>query len=250
MNELRRMAYLDALGIDSYVSRAQLPGAAPTRRLAIVRSSAKTAPDMRDNVAQDTIASGALPVSPSQRKGFQRPDFGLDVRSPKAALVPQETPSAAAEPVPRFTLSAIIAGDWLWLEDLNGLPLATEQVQLVQSMALALGRDSGRDNAQSGTAAPTAKPDVAQFDWPMHTNRQLDLGEEAARASVAAFINRRLEQRGCLGLVLLGQAGAKRVSLPDMEVPTVITASSAEMIANPALKQQAWRDLQPLLRKP
>jgi hypothetical protein len=84
----------------------------------------------------------------------------------------------------------------------------------------------------------------------MHTNRQLDLGEEAARASVAAFINRRLEQRGCLGLVLLGQTGAKRVSLPDMEVPTVITASSAEMIANPALKQQAWRDLQPLLRKP
>ena len=36
MNELKRRAYLDALGIDTYVSRGQLGGAAPTRRLAIV----------------------------------------------------------------------------------------------------------------------------------------------------------------------------------------------------------------------
>ena len=41
MNELRRMAYLDALGIDSYVSRTQLPGAAVTRRLAILVTPAK-----------------------------------------------------------------------------------------------------------------------------------------------------------------------------------------------------------------
>ena len=33
MNELRRMAYLNALGVDCYVSRTQLPGAAVTRRL-------------------------------------------------------------------------------------------------------------------------------------------------------------------------------------------------------------------------
>ena len=42
MNELRRMAYLDALGIDSYVSRSQLPGAALTRRLAIASACAAT----------------------------------------------------------------------------------------------------------------------------------------------------------------------------------------------------------------
>jgi hypothetical protein len=39
MNELRRMAYLNALGVDCYVSRTQLPGAAVTRRLAIVGTS-------------------------------------------------------------------------------------------------------------------------------------------------------------------------------------------------------------------
>ena len=50
MNELRRMAYLDALGVDSYVSRVQLPGAAATRRLAIV-----TAPNSQQ------LSAGVIP---------------------------------------------------------------------------------------------------------------------------------------------------------------------------------------------
>ena len=32
MHELKRLAYLDAMGVDAFISRAQLPGAAPTRR--------------------------------------------------------------------------------------------------------------------------------------------------------------------------------------------------------------------------
>ena len=57
MHELRRMAYLDALGVDSYVSRAQLPGAAATRRLAIVTAS-KT---QQLAAATCTRAAGTLP---------------------------------------------------------------------------------------------------------------------------------------------------------------------------------------------
>ena len=58
---------------------------------------------------------------------------------------------------------------------------------------------------------PAVEPEVAQFDWPIHTNQQLDLGEEAARASVAGFVDRRLGEHGCRGLVLLGQACVQRV---------------------------------------
>ena len=36
MHEMTRMAYLEVLGIDSYVSRRQLPGAAVTRRMAVL----------------------------------------------------------------------------------------------------------------------------------------------------------------------------------------------------------------------
>ena len=253
MNELRRMAYLDALGIDSYVSRAQLPGAAVTQRLVIVAQPARTAPekggvDLADTVSLDTPR--ATPASPAAKEGFTRPDFGLGVAGPSAAAEPVREQSPANEPPPRFTLSAIIAGEWLWLEELDGMPLTTNQVQLVQSMTLALGRENAGNNGGAAAAAQVGRPEVAQFDWPMHNNRQLDQGEEAARASVAAFINRKLEQRGCRGLILLGQACAQRVPLPQLQVATVCTLSSAEILANPMLKRQVWQDLQPLRQKP
>jgi hypothetical protein len=137
-------------------------------------------------------------------------------------------------------LIAIVAGDWLWLEELPDTLLSTEQVRLVQSMAQALLLSQGQESAA------VTKPDVAQFNWPIHTNHQLDLGAEAARASVAGFVARRLEQHGCRGLVLLGQPCVQRVPLTEMTIRSVSTASSAEILASPSLKRQVWCDLQPL----
>lgn len=237
MNELRRMAYLEALEIDSYVSRTQLPGAAVTRRLAIV-PTAESMPANPAPVVADVSGDAGANQQPA---GFSRPDFDLGTRKkhPETEAPPQAAPGA--EVVPRFSLSAIVAGRWLWLEELHGMPLATEQVQLVRAMAHALALSSGAD-------IPVSKPEMAQFDWPLHGNRQLDQGEESARAGVAAFVSRRLEQCGCRGLVLLGQSAAKRLPLSQLEVLCVTTSSSTEILANPTLKQQVWHDLQPLLR--
>ena len=263
MNELKRLAYLDALGIDAYVSRSQLGGAAPTRRLAIVppvlpsgRGDDSGAADEGARVSPDRVAPDRV-----------APDLA-EPRSPGAAQLPQidtvpvapapaPAPAAAvATPrdqatVPRFSLAAIVAGDWLWLEELQGLPLAREQVQLVQAMAHALCEVADHaDKAVSGQARPSAaRPEVTQFDWPIHTNQQLDIGEEAARASVAGFIGRKLEQRQCRGLVLLGQSCKAHVPIEQLEVLTVITADSAELLADARLKKQAWRDLLPLAKR-
>ena len=127
----------------------------------------------------------------------------------------------------------------MWLEEMGGMPLATEQEQLVQAMAQALA-------VAGNTRQEKKRPEVAHFDWPIHTNAQLDLGEEAARASVAGFIGRKLEQQQCRGLVLLGEASKARVRLEQLDCPLVAsTVSSAEMLDNPLLKKQAWRDLLP-----
>jgi hypothetical protein len=243
MNELTRMAYLDALAIDCYVSRAQLPGAAVTRRLAIV-------PTRGEKTGKaDRLESPDASASPLQPEGFTRPDFGLGERKKTAVVEPLREESAGGEPVPRFTLITIVAGNWLWLEELGGMPLATEQVQLVQAMAQALAFCSEAGTGEATASQPT-KPDIAQFDWPLHTNRQFDQGEDAARAGLAAFVSRRMEKFGCRGLVLLGQACAQRVPLSQMNASAVSVASSAQMLAYPALKQQVWRDLQPLLQTP
>ena len=229
MHELSRMAYLDALGIDSYVSRAQLPGAAATRRLAIVTASNR----------QELVAS-VIPESLRSRTSLvAEPARSAKVSAEASGASPQ------SEPVPRFSLTAIVAGDWLWLEELAG-PLTTDQVRLMQSMAQALLLCHQSPGVE---VKPAVEPEVAQFDWPIHTNQQLDLGEEAARASVAGFVDRRLGEHGCRGLVLLGQACVQRVPRQQISVVTVNTMSSAEILAQPALKRQVWRDLLPLARK-
>jgi len=242
MNELMRMAYLDALGIDSYVSRTQLPGAAVTRRLAIVPSLPVA------SARKPGILSEAQSVPTVSRREEAGSRVGSGGRAQiDSAVRPSSTMQEASQrgsSVPRFSLIAIVAGDWLWLEALADMPLTMEQVRLVQSMARALSLTRG---GGKNVAASAARPEVAQFDWPIHTNHQLDQGEEAARAGVAGFVGRKLEQYGCGGLVLLGQSCAVRVPVQEMTVHTVCTASSAEILARPALKPQVWRDLRPLV---
>ena len=104
--------------------------------------------------------------------------------------------------------------------------------------------EAGTSAARPGAGAdPKWRSLIGRFT----PTSQLDLGAEAAQASVAGFVGRRLEQYGCRGLVLLGQSCAARVPLQEVKIPTVSTASSAEILAQPALKRTVWRDLLPLV---
>jgi hypothetical protein len=228
MDELTRSKYLQALGTDAYVSRGQLPGAAVTRRLAIVQPSPRPLPQVVPAVADGAARSPAVPVKMPQLK----------------AVPASEAPEAASgRPVeqiqgPEFSLVAISCGGMLWLEERSGENRLSEQLVLVQSMAEALGMI----NREASTRATSA-----QFDWPIHKNRQLHQGEEAARSSVAGFVQRKLEQLGCQGLVLLGAGCEGRLALNQLDCAKVVcTVSTAEMLRDPLLKQQAWRDLQPV----
>jgi hypothetical protein len=131
------------------------------------------------------------------------------------------------------------------VEVLAGIPLAREQVQLVQAMASALQRRAGG----STVVEPAARADIAQFDWPMHNNQQLDLGRAAASAALASFLGRRLEQGG-LGLVLMGKSAAERIPLQALACPQVaLRHSSADLLANPELKKEVWSDLKAFLER-
>ena len=221
--ELRRQAYLQALGMDQYVSRRPLPGASPTRRWCINASPRPvSAPDepARHEQAASTVAG---------------PPTIEITRRPPAVAKPPESPRQAGA-VERFRVAAVQAGGWLWLEDLGDMPLAQEQLQLVVAMATAM----------TGSAV---KPVVAQFDWPMHNNQQLDLGPDAAMTSLGSFIERQLADSNSTGVVLLGAAAGRRLpsrlSCPHrLEIP-----GTREMLENPRLKRQAWACLMPHARE-
>ena len=216
-SELTRLAYLQAMGVDSYVSRHYLPGAALTRRLAIA--------------TQGTTPTGEEAGEPATPR---LPDIPLQ----KAGRAPQERPAAAvadAEPVAEidtFSIAAVIAGGWLWLEELPQVALAQEQVQLIGAMARALG-------------LPQQQPAVAQFDWPMHTNAQFDLGPDAARSGLLGFIQRQLTDFGISTVVFLGEGCQQRLPEQLAVGQRIRTVSTRAMLGEPLLKRQAWQDLRP-----
>ncbi len=223
MNERSRNAYLDAMGIDTYVARAQLPGAAPGLvRPVIPRAPAPASPVSPTSLLREVIPAPAS-VTPAR----------VAAESTPAAMEASDQ-RRPPDPVARFSLGAVVAGQLLWLEELQDGPLSAQQVQLVQGMARALG-------------AGDEKPEVSQFDWPMHNNQQLDLGTSAASAALAGFIGRKLEQQTCRGVVLLGEQCRLRVPLDQLGTATLVaTVSTAEMLLEPRCKKQAWRDLQAL----
>lgn len=222
MNEVRRLATLEAMGIQSYISRSQLPGAALTRRLAIVG---------KPRAVEATTPAAVAAVTGAVQRPIQA------TVKPAPAEKPEPARPVAKQAPPRFALGVIVAAQWLWLEELPEPQMRTEQLQLIQAMAFALG-------GAKAEGAGSIRPEVEYFNWPLHTNQQLDQGIEAARSGVSGFIQRRLEQRQCRGLILLGARCAARVALEQLSCPQVVsTQSTARMLAEPLSKQQAWRDL-------
>ena len=233
LNELTRRKYLDAMGVLTYVSRGQLPGAAPTRRLMVVRQ----APALSESVLHPSAgeADSGASAGTAAQPAMPRLDGLADKKV--AAPAPNRPHPAPVSQAIRFSLAAIFVGGVAWVEELPGRPLAREQVKLIQAMARAIGGDP-------------AQPGIAQFDWPMHNNHQLDLGPEAARASVAGFLQRQIEQRNCRGLVLLGESGAAHVPAEQFGSLVVVrTHATQEMLENPPVKRQVWNDLQPLVQR-
>mgnify|MGYP003630106938 CR=1 FL=1 len=236
---LHKLAYLQALGVPSYVSRRQAPGAAPSRRLVVVRKE-QVAPAMpKDTAVARPLPRDASAVSLRGTSPAEPPARTGGAVSPASATAQ----SGAQADSCSFSLVAMLAGRWLWLEGLGDMPLASDQVNLVQAMAHALGF---RSSVEARVVRDAASPHVSTFNWPMHSNRQLDSGIDAAKASLAAFLERRIEQQGCVGIVLLGDECARWVETTRLEVPAVTIASTAQMLQDPELKRQAWRALQPL----
>ena len=221
MNEIDRMRYLQAMGVDSYVSRRQLPGAAPTRRLALVRSSQLPA-----------ASNEARPQAHAEAPQMPRVDRVT------AKLVPKSQPVATpkpASPAVRFNLVAVFTGGIAWVESLDDRPLATEQVQLIRGMARAVHGEA-------------SNPRVAQFDWPITNNPQLDQGVEAAKAGVSAFLQRHIEEQKCRALVILGANCSALVPTAQLGgINHVTTCSTLEMLEKPGSKKQVWADLQSLV---
>ena len=216
------------MGIDSYVSRVPLPGAAPSRRLRIVR---------RRRSAESPVPAAAL--LPAAVLSSARSELKASLASTARDKFVDKPAPPAVEPViadiPIFSVAAVSLGGWYWLDEIPpGRELGIEYTQLLQAICRALG-------------LPDENPVVEQFNWPLHNSSQLDQSEKAAQHGFSGFLDGRLERFRPRGVVLLGDLDATWFDpTPLDQLPTVTTVSAWQMLRKPALKAKAWSDLQTL----
>jgi len=239
---------LQAMGLTLYVARYPLPGAATS--LDFEASPASTGADEEplrpgvESAQEEAVHEESVHDTPDRFADAQ----SSPAASPAQALLsatsldaqpvkptpPPRQPAALdrAPPLAPFTLAAAALGDCLWLEELPDGVLGRDQVQLMRAMCRALGW-------------PVEPLTINQFTWPMHRNPQFDQSADAATAALSAFVGRQMEAGQCSRLILLGSAAQDR--LGDMLPATAVLAthSTRDMLGNPLLKRDAWRDLRP-----
>ncbi|MFT5710043.1 MAG: hypothetical protein ACI8QT_000731 [Halioglobus sp.] len=220
MHELTRRTFLDAMGVDCYVSRSQLAGAAPTRRLLVSRAREVPNAPVAEKLKQQPAA-------------MPKTEHAARAAAPAAPHV--ATSANASASISPFSFAAVSLGGWLWLEELPHRVISRDQVHLMRAMVRALGLEEG-------------EVAVSQFDWPIHNNAQLDLTQEAAYAALGGFVYSKVEKQRCKGLVVLGAVTLKKLDISQLGIKhCVTTLSTAAMLATPALKKQVWIELQQIV---
>ncbi len=223
MNELRRLAYLQALGIDSLVSRRDLPGALPSQRVGIKRI--ETAPTAAP-------ANAPMQLVESLRDSSKT----AEAVAPVPATEPVRS-AVSADPGPVFSVLSTRAGGWLWIDEVpRGRQHDRSYGMLLNAVCQAFGM-------------PTDDIHVERFDWPIADTRQLGNSQQAARDGFTGFLRGRLERAPVSGIVLLGVSDASWFDRDALSTTCITSTVSAwQMLRQPQLKRQAWIELRESLQ--
>ncbi len=228
MNEVQRLAYLEAMDIQTFVSRRNLPGAAPSRRFRIARLPASVAAAPTPPAAKERVPAAK-----------ERPPAALDLpeleSKPKAAPAAMAPTRPQATDTPVFTVAASEAGGWLWVDEIPA------------------GRDPGQDYGPLLGAICQAlglaeqAPQVQLFNYPVAAGAALAGGVDEARQALFGFLSGRISRIQPQRIILLGELDQPWFDVACLDgVQVTRTVSAWGMLRDPALKARAWRDLKPL----
>ena len=223
--EMARRQALEAMGIDVYVSRYDLPGAAPSVRQRSVPveppvSTVVAAPEVM--VSTNNIARVADAAPASQ----VRSATGSERASPAAPGI--SASSVRSSEAVKFSMLLASAGPFLWVEQLPDGLIRQDQLALINAMARALSSDVSLRQQQ--------------FDWPMRGNAALSGDADSAKQALQGLIQRLAREVDAKRVVVMGACPF----LPDrIAQSAVVIPATLAMLQNPALKREAWQALKP-----
>lgn len=236
---LRQQAYLQAMGIDRWLPRQVLPGAAA--------SASWVADFVWPAAAEDTLADEVFTEAPNlspdaslmhrsaqpqARVGevagvVARIGSGEEARVSALASVSADAPSVerpqasnsvvALEPIaavttgseltlalpPRFSLVWVSLGDLLWIDSLPQHArrgFSSAHLRLLQGLSRAMG-----------VTEKVADATPIRHDWPAFAGSALDQSAPEALKSVRRRLERQLEFKPARGVILCGEAAAQWV---------------------------------------
>lgn len=259
-DESLRLACLEAMGIDVWVPQRPLPGAAPSLYFFWpwqAGKEAQPAPPLRDQAPQRAMqvleqAVPAITAAPSEALAAlaevsEAPPARAEVTPPRPASQAevQSHPHADPEAVPRFQLAWVRLGSLLLVADVplqrpqlnpDALSLASNIAQAVQGRGL--------------DALP-----FQYFRWPQVKIRGVDQSQTMATRTLRLLLGK----QQAAGILLLGSQACwhllqQEVSEADFAqlqqlpgLPPIACSYSLEALLRvPALKRDAWQQLQPL----
>ncbi len=227
--EPHRSQYLRAIGVEVYVPRWSLPGAAESQPMAwadesevVVEVEAELPVAVGRAAAEAPVARPAVPEIEIATRRVARP--------PEPAL--QEQPRSDG---PRFSLLIVRCATGIVVVDEGprGDQRLEEYLRLLGNLLFALYRQ------------PVAM-EADQFVWPMRVkNPQVDRSEQAARESLGANLQRQCLQAGGNTLLTLG-SGATQWFNDDPDFRLIAGISLWRCLADGGAKQTLWQQLQPL----
>ncbi len=260
MNELQRMQYLEAMGIDSYMPRRQLllgPAIRQCQPVLPAQPAAVSGGDITP-VAPVPGSPGEVAV-PAGKTGAGAVSVADILGQPTTVVTPKPAPAEALKPapeaavVPRFALSLWRVTDTLLVVDSRHAELALPTEALLLNMLNALGLQL------------RGLPRAEILRWPMVENHFTRQGEAEAREALRAMLEAMQEEQPVSRLLLMGpeachyladdpcasadeSLGAmqgKAVAAAGLGSCAVVLPSLTQMLQAPTLKAVAWQALQP-----
>ncbi|GAA4098503.1 hypothetical protein GCM10022414_24330 [Zhongshania borealis] len=260
MNEALRLDYLQAMGVDTYVPRFVLDGAAPSPifdfedftedALSEDDSAAAVAIDADaeyQQMAEADERKEQVPVSESPRPGSRiasaLQELGFETAKPESLSAVAANGEGADAASPEFTVELVATGIGLVMivDTTAGAPSPAEK-RLMANIAMAVSRYHKLPKVpQFATSG---------FQWPVMKTPGITLGKDAAKEALQANIMAQAERQQAHCAILFGstlQPYIDAATLQTAGIQLLYAAEPAAMLADGNLKAPLWQNLRKVL---
>ncbi len=260
MNEALRLDYLQAMGVDTYVPRFALDGAAPSPifefedftedALSEDDSAAAVAIDADAEYQQMAEADERreqVPVSEPPRPGSRiasaLQELGFETAKPESLSAVATNGEGADAASPEFTVELVATGIGLVMivDTTTGSPSPAEK-RLMANIAVAVSRYHKLPKAPQFS--------TSGFQWPVMKTPGITLGKNAAKEALQANIMAQAERQQAHCAILFGstlQPYLDAATLQTAGIQLLYAAEPAAMLADGNLKAPLWQNLRKVL---